>query len=417
VVRLAAAALLFGAIALGAGPRPALCAVIDGVTIAERGKVVELYFEFRGAAPKLKLGSEGNELRIELDRARLEIPPRPLFGREIKPVVALRAIDLGKGRARITIEVDGRSDYAIARLGRRVVLRLAPAGAAPNIAEPLLVQAEDRRPRPDGDARRLADARRPDAPADASFAQHRTVVAYSTPGHRNRPLVVIDPGHGGHDPGTVSASGLSEKDVALEISRRLRDDLRGRGVRAELTRDADVFIALPERTRMANRVRADLFVSIHLNSSQNSETTGIETYYLNNTTDRATIRLARMENLSGSASYGVPEEANLNYILSDLRQQYKAGEAAALARMIDAQTAAELNAELDFKVNALGAKMGPFWVLVGAHMPAVLVECGFLSNRSEARRLAMPAYQAVLARGIANAVIHYFNEDAAVGNL
>jgi N-acetylmuramoyl-L-alanine amidase len=417
-VRRAAAVFLLAAIALGAGPRPAVCAVIDGVTIAERGKVVELHFEFRGAAPKLKLGSDGNELRIELDGARLEIPPRPLFGREIAPLLALRAIDLGKGRARLAIEVDGKSDYAIARLGRRVVLRLARAGAAPNIAEPLLVRAEDRRPRPDGDGRLVVNAPPPDAPADAPPAPPRqTVVAYAPPGQRNQPLVVIDPGHGGHDPGTVSASGLSEKDVALEIARRLRDDLRGRGVRAELTRDSDLFIALPERTRMANRARADLFVSIHLNSSQNSETTGIETYYLNNTTDRATIRLARMENLSGGGSYGVPEEANLNYILSDLRQQYKAGEAAALARMIDAQTAADLNAELGFKVNALGAKMGPFWVLVGAHMPAVLVECGFLSNRSEAQRLAAPAYQAVLARGIANAVIHYFNEDAAVGNL
>ena len=415
VVRGAAAAILLGALALGATPQFARAAVIDGVALTERGKVVELSFEFRGSAPRFKLAANGNELRIDLERARVEIPPRPLFGREKPPVVAVRAVDLGKDRARITIEIAGKTDYAIARLGRRIVLRVAPAGAAPNIAQPLLVRAEDRRPRPDGDGRKHLTVSAPAGPASEPRSDAR--VAYLPPAERSRPLVIIDPGHGGYDPGAVAASGLAEKDVALQIARRLRGELRAHGARAELTRDSDVFIALSNRTLIANRTRADLFVSIHLNSSPNLATTGIETYYLNNTTDRAAIRLARMENRSGGASYGAPEEANLNYILSDLRQQYKAGEAAALARMIDAQTAAELNAGLGLDVNALGAKMGPFWVLVGAHMPAVLVECGFLSNRGEALRLASPAYQAAVARGIANAVIHYFNEDAAVGNL
>ncbi|MGH7947818.1 MAG: N-acetylmuramoyl-L-alanine amidase family protein [Candidatus Binataceae bacterium] len=418
-MRHAVAAILASALALGAAPRFARAAAIDRVTLSERGNVVELSFEFQGTAPRFKLGAAGNELTIDLDRARVGVPPRPLFGREKPPVVAVRTVELGKERARITIEVAGKTDYAIARIGSRIILRVATAGAAPNIAQPLLVRAEDRGP-PDG-ANRRESITVPATRARTREAQivppGDTVVAYRPPTDLSQPLVIIDPGHGGDDPGTIAASGLAEKDVALQIARRLRDELRARGVRAELTRDSDVFITLSNRTLIANRARADLFVSIHLNSSPNLETTGIETYYLNNTTDRATIRLARLENQNGGASYGAPEEANLNYILSDLRQQYKAGEAAALARMIDAQTAAELNAGLGLSVNALGAKMGPFWVLVGAHMPAVLAECGFLSNRGEALRLASPAYQAAVARGIANAVTHYFNKDAAVGNL
>ena len=183
-----------------------------------------------------------------------------------------------------------------------------------------------------------------------------------------------------------------------------------------MTRDCDTFISLPERTRLANRAGADLFVSIHLNSSPNIDTTGIEVYYLNNTTDRATIRLARIEN-GGAAGYGAPDNSNLNYILTDLRQNYKASEAASLARMIDAQTVASLDAGLGLNVNALGAKMGPFYVLVGAHMPAVLVECGFMSNAAEAGRMSSANYQELLATGIAGAVVHYFNADLAVGNL
>jgi len=273
VVRGAAAAILAGALALGATPQFARAAVIDGVSLTERGKLVELSFEFRGSAPRFKLAADGNELRIDLERTRVEIPPRPLFGREKPPVVAVRAVEVGKDRARITIEFAGKTDYAIARLGRRIVLRVAPAGAALNIAQPLLVRAEDRRPRPDRDGRKHVTV--PALAAPASAPPSDAVVAYLPPAERSRPLVIIDPGHGGYDPGAVAASGLAEKDVALQIARRLRDDLRAHGARAELTRDSDVFIALSNRTLIANRTRADLFVSIHLNSSPNLATTGI----------------------------------------------------------------------------------------------------------------------------------------------
>jgi N-acetylmuramoyl-L-alanine amidase len=123
-----------------------------------------------------------------------------------------------------------------------------------------------------------------------------------------------------------------------------------------------------------------------------------------------------MENASVTAA-SAPRDSNLNYILADLRQNYKANEAASLARTIDTQTVTDLDAQLGLEVNPLGAKMGPFYVLVGAHMPAVLVECGFLSNAYEAQRLASAQYQETLAQGIATAVVRYLSSDAAAGNL
>jgi N-acetylmuramoyl-L-alanine amidase len=231
-----------------------------------------------------------------------------------------------------------------------------------------------------------------------------------------QPVVVIDPGHGGYDSGTAAGAPLLEKDIALQIGLRLQGELEHRGVRAILTRTGDYFVTLADRTAFANKASADLFISIHLNSSPDAATTGIETYYLNNTTDQAAIRLAAMENASGGA-YSTAAGGDLNYILSDMRQQYKANESVALASMIEAETAADLNASLGVRVNALGAMRGPFYVLVGAQMPAVLVECGFLSNRDEAARLASVPYQQMLAQGIAEAAVHYFNAEAAVGNL
>jgi N-acetylmuramoyl-L-alanine amidase len=399
-------------------------AILSSARIERRGPTFELHFGFNGAVPRLDLSAHGNQLWIDLPFTRVAIPPRPLFGYEVAPIKSVRAIDAqnGSGKSQIVVEVIGKADYAVARLPREIVLRIAAAGADPNIAAPIVVHHDAPRPNP----RALVRTEVQTAPGyvepasthpPASQTNLEPVVA--SPEHQGgSPLVVIDPGHGGYDPGTQSTSGVLEKDLALQIAMRLKASLEARGIRAQVTRGSDVFISLPERTLIANRAGADLFVSIHLNSSPNAETTGIEVYYLNNTTDRATIRLARMEN-SGAGGYGAPDASNLNlnYILTDLRQNYKASEAASLAKMIDEQTVADLDSGLGLNVNALGAKMGPFYVLVGAHMPAVLVECGFLSNPGEAQRLTGADYQNLLAGAISTAVVHYFNADLAVGNL
>jgi N-acetylmuramoyl-L-alanine amidase len=391
--------------------------VLTSARIEHRGPTLELHFGFSGTAPRLELSAHGSELWIDLARTRIAIPPRPLFGYETAPLATVRAIE-SDGGSRIVVEVIGKADYAIARLKSRneIVLRVATAGADPNIAAPMIVHDDaPRRPIP-SIARPVAFAPA-NNPRTVSLSQP-VATANVNDGNRQAGhfLVMIDPGHGGYDPGTQSSAGALEKDLALQIATRLKSALEARGIRAELTRSTDVFISLAERTRIANSAGADLFVSIHLNSSPNTETTGIEVYYLNNTTDRATIRLARMEN-AGADGYGAPNDSNLNYILTDLRQNYKAIEAASLARMIDAETVADLDAGLGLNVNALGAKMGPFYVLVGAHMPAVLVECGFMSNAAEAARLESPQYQDVLASAIATAVAHHFDADLAVGDL
>ena len=391
--------------------------VLTSAKIEQHGPTLELHFGFSGPTPRLDLSTHGSEIWIALGRTRVAIPPRPLFGSETAPISSVRAIQ-SDTNSRIVVEVIGKSDYAIARLRDRseIVLRVATTGADPNIAAPIIVRNTRRRPAPPV-ARAVAFVPA-ELPRTTPLAQPIVSPAAasneesSQAGH----FVMIDPGHGGYDPGTESSAGVMEKDLALQIAMRLKAALEARGIRAELTRSTDVFISLAERTRIANSTGADLFVSIHLNSSPNTETTGIEVYYLNNTTDRATIRLARMEN-GGADGYGTSNDSNLNYILTDLRQNYKAIEAASLARMIDAQTVADLDTGLGLNVNALGAKMGPFYVLVGAHMPAVLVECGFMSNAAEAARLSSPQYQDVLAGATATAVVHYFNGDLAAGDL
>lgn len=400
----------------------------------QTGGAVELHFGFRGPAPGWNLRTHRSELILDLPATTTELPPRPLFGQEVAPITAVRISSLGGGQARIAIDVEGKTDYAIARLQREIVLRFAAAGTVPNLAAPILVRHNDDHSAPPPVTQPQAPKSQPAAaqgvapalpspekrPASSAPAVPQAQLAMASQGGGTaigHPLVMIDPGHGGYDPGTSSASGTQEKDLALAIAGRLEHALSERGLRAEMTRTSDVFVPLSERTAIANRAGADLFVSIHLNWSPNSMTSGVEVYYLNNTTDRATIRLARMENAGAPATYGAGTGPNLNYILTDLRQQYKANEAASLARMIDEQAVATLDAGLGTNVNALGAKMGPFYVLVGAHMPAVLVETGFLSNTGEAQRLASASYQEVLADGIATAITHYFNADVAVGNL
>jgi N-acetylmuramoyl-L-alanine amidase len=443
----------------------ARAATIDSCSLETIEDVSELQCHMEGIPPKWHIEIHGQELWVDLPHSRVRsmVIPVGVPGSSVLSRVNIRQLE--PGRVRLAIRVRGQVDYALAEMPQMLVVRLATSGRKPDLAEPLLRELEHRRRLPEtepvsrsgpndttlgagaiergepklttaavsnrptttrwSDAMPTANSNANPPPSLDYGASYRPpIVARVQPqvgrapfrwlGSRESPMVMIDPGHGGFDPGAHSVDGISEKTLALIIAQRLATALQARGVGAELTRNDDTFLSLGQRTRLANHAHADLFVSIHLNSSPNSATSGIETYYLNNTTDRATIRLARIEN---GTDYGVAGQPNLDYILANLRQDYKAHESASVARMIETEVPASVYATAGTKLRSLGAKRGPFYVLVGAEMPSVLIECGFLSNPQEAQRLLEPDYQQALADGIANAIVRYFSVDSAVGNL
>ena len=218
--------------------------------------------------------------------------------------------------------------------------------------------------------------------------------------------IMIDPGHGGKDPGAIGEGGVAEKDVVLAIGKRLGRKLSERQqVDVLFTRMEDVFVPLEERIARANAAKADLFVSIHVNASASPELQGVETYYLNNTDDRATIRLAALENgwrqEKNNPENGGHENGGvgLSYLLSDLIQTGKEEESIALARHL--QEAVVTRARERYPaIHSLGVKKGPFYVLVGAHMPCVLVETAFITHPVEGKHLLSSEYQEVLAEGL-----------------
>jgi N-acetylmuramoyl-L-alanine amidase len=207
--------------------------------------------------------------------------------------------------------------------------------------------------------------------------------------------VVIDPGHGGDDIGARSQDGvLTEKDITLAVARRLARVLESRGQAVRLTRDGDQSRALTDRTALANRLEAPVFVSLHANASTFSSVTGTETYYmsLDSASDEAAAATADLENRAGASS---GEKSALDLILWDLAQAEVLNESAQLALAVQGR----LNSRLGLRDR--GVKQAPFVVLTGATMPAILVEVGFLSNPSEAERLTQPEYQQQIAEALA----------------
>ena len=223
--------------------------------------------------------------------------------------------------------------------------------------------------------------------------------------------VMIDPGHGGRDPGAVGVGGLEEKTVVLDVSRKLGRKLEARlPVEVLFTRTSDVFVPLPERTARANAANVNLFLSIHANASENAHAQGVETYYLNNTNDRATIRLARMENGLGPMQAVQHEDPTLSLLLSDLVQNQKVDGSIALANAIQTSLVPQVSRR-HRQVRNLGVKKGPFYVLVGAHMPCVLVEVSFLTHRVQGRLLRSTDYREAIAEGIFEGVAQFIHQD------
>ena len=214
--------------------------------------------------------------------------------------------------------------------------------------------------------------------------------------------IVVDPGHGGGDPGAMTRGGLSEKDITLDIAVRLAALLRGGNLfGVVLTRDRDESVSLERRVEIANREKADLFVSIHVNSIPLPERFGVETYYLGSSRDPAALRLARAEN-SGSGYSLSDFKTLLEGVYVDVRHD----ESRRLAEDMQSGLYRRLHVVTPELENR-GVKTAPLVVLVGTQMPAILAEVSCISNGGEARRLSTPAYRQEIAQALRAGVESY----------
>jgi len=218
--------------------------------------------------------------------------------------------------------------------------------------------------------------------------------------------VVIDPGHGGKDYGAPGYyKGVHEKDIVLAIGKRLAEMVRSElKCEAVLTRSSDVFISLEERTAIANTQNADLFISIHTNASPEKRAYGIETFILNLATDDEAIRVAAMENATSMKNI-----SDLDSILKDLMQNAKVNESTRLGTYVQQSAFNRLKGKYSPTRNK-GVKKAPFYVLLGADMPSILIETAFISNPRDCKRLTTPAYQETLCRGILEGIKRYMDE-------
>jgi N-acetylmuramoyl-L-alanine amidase len=244
----------------------------------------------------------------------------------------------------------------------------------------------------------------PPPPAPAPSAMPAAITAAKSDSAGDRSLVrvfglklgrvVIDAGHGGHDSGSVGPDGLMEKDLVLDVALRLG---------ALITRSSDVFIPLEERTKIANDQKADLFISVHANSSAEPAASGVETYYFNLTSDKGGLDLATRENASAGSSI-----SDLNDLLHRAVLQTKMEESREFAQKVQASMIAN-SAKGTIKTRDRGVRQAPFVVLIGATMPSILAEIGFVSNPRDEKLLRRPEARQHIAEALMKGVSQYAN--------
>ncbi|HSN14361.1 MAG TPA: N-acetylmuramoyl-L-alanine amidase [Anaeromyxobacteraceae bacterium] len=353
---------------------------------------------------KLELAPEGGQPR----RLAFDFRPAALTGKALTRSVAGGQID----RVRAA---QNASDTV------RVVLDLAGSDAAEVFAlddPPRLVVDVGTRPSPMPVAERPPErSPEPEAPLAVAPPSPTVPPAVERSGHeeeegpRTVRRIVVDAGHGGHDPGAIGRRGLREKDVTLDIARKVAKELKGEGFEVVLTRSDDRFLQLEERTALANTSRGDLFVSIHANATPRRNRSGIETYFLNVTDDRYAARLAAREN--GADLDGGESDDVLKRIRADLDAVASAGSSHQLAALVQRELCSSVRSRFG-DVRDLGVKSALFYVLLGARMPAVLVETGFISNAAEEKRLGSPAYRLEVAKAVTRAVRSFARSDERV---
>ncbi len=218
--------------------------------------------------------------------------------------------------------------------------------------------------------------------------------------------IVIDPGHGGRDYGAPGYyKGVHEKKVALALAKKLAHKIRSElSCEVILTRETDKYLTLEERTAIANTKNADLFISIHTNSAKDRRAFGLETYFLNLATDDEAIRVAAFENATSEKNI-----SDLQTILTDLMQNAKINESSRLAAHVQSELFLHMKNSYS-KIKSKGVKQAPFYVLLGAQMPAILIETSFISNPRECKRLTDIHYQDRICEGIVKGLREYIKE-------
>jgi N-acetylmuramoyl-L-alanine amidase len=239
---------------------------------------------------------------------------------------------------------------------------------------------------------------------DAGFAK--------THAHKKHTVsrIVIDPGHGGKDPGAIGPNGEKEKNITLAVGKLLEESLEEKGFTVYMTRQSDVFIPLEERTAFANKKKVDLFVSIHVNANENMSSRGVETYFLNLTTDASSMKVAERENVMIKQSM-----SDLQFILRDLMLNARINESSRFASSIHHAVVSSLGKSGCGGKNN-GVKQAPFYVLMGAQMPSALIEMGFITNAAECSLLQKRSHQESIVNGIVRGISSFISNAAYAVN-
>ncbi|NTU42601.1 MAG: N-acetylmuramoyl-L-alanine amidase [Nitrospirales bacterium] len=363
---------LFSFPSLGSSSEIAEVRKVSSVSGPEGMRVV-IDLSARASFKKGRL-SNPDRLFVDVQDARLKEGIRKAHQVQEGPLQAIRLSQYSPSTVRVVCDlgVSGLNPHIFSVSGpERIIIEFASAAIEEREKRPSPVTREVRKIEPERDLRRR---------------------------------IVIDAGHGGHDPGAVGPTGLKEKDVVLDIALRIREIMEKEHPLYDviLTRDKDVFIPLDERAAIANRSHADLFVSVHANASPNRKARGMETYLLNWTNDGEAMRVAARENaISLKKMRQVQDE--LAIILTSLERESKRDDSVLLAGSIQRSLASSIRPHYP-KVNDLGVKQALFYVLVGAKMPSTLVEVSFVSNPDEEGLLSDEKYRQQLARSIVSGI-------------
>jgi N-acetylmuramoyl-L-alanine amidase len=372
---------------------------------------IEVSGDFRFRSDRLH-----NPERIFFDilDARPRMDSRRLYSEDLddKLVTRIRAAETAPGITRVVLELSGDVEATTSQLANpnRLIIELrgpAPGPSAPLVAPPALPASV--KPSPPQVEPPALPAATPSAPPVSPVeipkaAKHtsRGDISLTRALGLKVGRIVIDAGHGGQDQGTEGPKGLLEKDLVLDVALRLGQLIEDRmGAEVIYTRSDDTFIPLERRTELANDKKADLFLSIHANSSPYPRIAGIETYYLNFTNSKEALDVASRENASSQKSI-----FELQDIIQKITLHDKAEESKEFAGRVQAALYAFSAHNVPGEKNR-GVKKAPFVVLIGASMPSVLAEIGFLSNPREEALLKKPDYRQKLAEALFRGVTRY----------